>query len=322
MSTLHLVAPGYRDAASAIPAFVYDAQPVSDIRTAVSAVYAERYGPSDAVSKEVITLPGWNGAPDVRALLYGPAPSEAPTPAILHIHGGAWIAGSPDMLASFCAEIARKHGVIVLSVDYRLAPETPFPGPLDDCYAALAWLHENAAELGVDPDRISVLGDSAGGNLAAGLALRARDEGRHSLRAQLLIYPALDNRTGGPDSPFDNPSAGEFVITRDYMRAVWNARTGATEPVGAALTYLAPARAADLSGLPPTYIVVGSLDLFVDEVADYAARLGRVGVPIELHVYDGVFHGFDLIPGDETDRFTAELDLAIDRLSVAGRETR
>lgn len=319
MSTLHLVAPDYREAVSAIPAFDYDAQPIDDIRAAVAAVYAQRYGPPRAVDKEVISLPGCNGAPDVRALLYRPPPREKPTPAILHIHGGAWIAGSPDMLASFCADIGQKHGVLVLSVDYRLAPETPFPGPLDDCFAALAWLHENAAELGVDPTSISVLGDSAGGNLAAGLALRARDEGRYPLRAQLLVYPALDDRTGGPDAPFDNPIAGEFVITREYMRAVWNARTDAAAPVGAALTYFAPARATDLAGLPATYIAVGSLDLFFDEGVDYAARLGRAGVPVELHVYDGVFHGFDLLPGDETDRFTAELGLAIARLAVADR---
>lgn len=312
MSTLHLVAPEYRETATLIPIFDYDTQSAGEIREALLRAYAHRYGSPDAVAKEEVCIAREGGEPSVRALLYRPTTGTA-RGAILHMHGGGWIAGTPDMMASFCADVADRHGVIVLSVDYRLAPEAAGDAALDDCFAALSWLHAGAERFGISPDRIAVMGDSAGGTLAAGIALRARDAGV-LVRAQLLIYPALDDRTGGPNAPVDNPFAGEFVLSRKYLRQLWEARLAQAAPED--LAYLAPARAENLAGAAPAFIAVGSLDVVVDEVVEYAARLGRAGVPIELHVYSGVFHGFDLVSGTTTDRFNADLANAIERMVV------
>ena len=311
MNTLPLIAPGYRDAANVIPAFDYDVQPVTEIRAALEQAYGMKYGPASLVAKEEVFLPGMAGDPQVRALLYRPKGVKEAAPGILHIHGGGWVAGTADMMASFCADLSSQHGAVVLSVDYRRAPETVFPGPHNDCYAALEWLHANASELGVDPARIAVLGDSAGGNLSAGLALRARDEGKIALKAQFLLYPALDDRTGTDQAPVENPSTGEFVVTRKYVRQLYQARLGTGLLDAQQMTYFAPTRAIDLANVAPAYLAVGSVDLFLDEDCDYALRLSRAGVPVELHVYRGVFHAFDLIPGATTDRFNADLNHAI-----------
>ena len=308
MNTLYLVAPDHREAATLVPVFDYDAQPVGEIRAALLQAYGQKYGPPDAVAKEEASIARENGEPPVRALLYRPKAGPA-RGAILHLHGGGWIAGTPDMMASFCAGLADRHGVAVLSVDYRLVPEAPGDAALDDGFTALSWLRAEAPQFGISPGRIAVMGDSAGGNLAAGLALRARAAGV-PVAAQLLIYPALDDRTGGPDAPADNPFAGEFVLSGRYLRQLWQARMAQAAP--GRLPYLAPARAGDLTGAAPAFIATGSLDILVDEAVDYAARLGRAGVPIELHVYPGVYHAFDLVPGATTDRFNADLAHAIE----------
>ena len=250
----------------------------------------------------------------MRALLYRPRSGTA-RGAILHVHGGAWVAGTADMMASFCADVADRHSVVVLSVDYRLVPEAPGDAAMDDCFAALSWLHAEAEQLGINPERIAVMGDSVGGNLAAGMALRARDAGV-SVGAQLLLYPAVDDRTGGPAAPVENPFTGEFVLSHKYLRQVWEARLAQAAPER--LSYMAPTRAKDLAGVAPAFIAVGSLDVVVDEDIDYASRLGRAGVPIELHVYAGVYHGFDLIPGATTERFNVDLANAIEAFLVQG----
>lgn len=228
MNTLHLVAPDHREAATLIPIFDYDTQSAEEIRGAMLQAYGQKYGSPDAVEKEELSLAGEDGQPPVRALLYRPKAGAA-RGAILHLHGGGWIAGTADMMAAFCADVADKHGVVVLSVDYRLAPEAPGDAALDDCFRALSWLAAEAQEFGVASDRIAVMGDSAGGNLAAGVALRARDAGL-PLAAQLLIYPALDNRTGGTDAPVENPYAGEFVLSAKYLRQLWDARLAQAAP--------------------------------------------------------------------------------------------
>ena len=303
MDTLHLVAPDHREVATKIPIFDYETQPIEQIRAILLQAYGQKYGPPEAVAKEELAIARDNGGPPVRALLYRPRSGTVRGP-ILHMHGGGWIAGTADMLASFCADIAERHGVIVLSVDYRLAPEAPGDAALEDCFAALSWLRSEASSLGIDANRVILMGDSAGGNLAAGVALLARDAGV-PIAAQLLIYPALDDRTGGPDAPVNNPFAGEFVLSGRYLRQLWDARLSRAAPDK--LAYLAPARATDLAGLAPTFIAVGSLDILVDEGVDYAARLGRAGVPVDLRVYAGVYHGFDLVPGTTTNRFNIDL---------------
>jgi triacylglycerol lipase len=184
---------------------------------------------------------------------------------------------------------------VVVSVDYRLAPETCFPGNIEDCYAALLWIFQHAAELDVDTLRIGVMGESAGGGLAAALALLARDRGELKLAFQHLIYPMLDDRTCMSSNL--GPFVGEFVWTLASNRFGWTALLGVVRPGSERISpYAAPARAPDLTHLPRTFIATAALDLLLEENVDYGRRLIRAGVPVELHVYPGAFHGFDLHP--------------------------
>ena len=181
-----------------------------------------------------------------------------------------------------------RYGCIGASVQYRLAPETPYPGPLDDCYAGLAWVHRNADELGVDPGRIGIGGQSAGAGLAAGLALLARDRGEVPVAFQLLIYPMLDDRQITPSSAWSDP-----IWPPSANAYGWTAYLGDRKGGPDVEPYAAPARATDLAGLPPTLIAVGAIDGFSDEDIDYAVRLRHAGVPVDLHVYAGAPHGFE-----------------------------
>jgi acetyl esterase/lipase len=238
-------------------------------------------------------IPGPQGAPDVRVLVYHPKNVSAPLPALLWIHGGGYVLGNAEQADPQIKTIVSTLGCAAVSVDYRLAPETPHPGPVEDCYAALKWLYLNARDLGVDPSRIAIGGDSAGGGLTAGLALLTRDRGEVPLIFQLLIYPMLDDRTVTSADP--HPYTGEFVWTAELNRFGWTALLG-QEPGGPDVSpYAAAARAEHLEGLPPTFISVGSLDLFLEEDMEYARRLIRAGVPTELHVYPGAFHGFPMV---------------------------
>lgn len=238
-------------------------------------------------------VPGPEGAPDVRVLLYRPTDTATATPALLWIHGGGYISGSADAEDVAVREMAAELGCIVVSVDYRLAPETPHPGPVEDCYAALKWLHDHAAELGVDRERLAVAGSSAGGGLAAALALLARDRGEIPLAFQALNAPMLDDRTVHVDPP--HPYTGEFIWTRDANRFGWSALLGREPGSDGVSPYAAAARAQSLEGLPPAFITVGALDLFLEEDLAYARRLTRAGVPTELHVYPGTFHGYQMV---------------------------
>jgi acetyl esterase/lipase len=210
-------------------------------------------------------------------------------PAVLFVHGGGMILGDLDMYDPLIRSFVAESGVPALAVEYRLAPEHPHPVPVEDCYAALGWLDGHAGELGVDPARIAVMGDSAGGGLAAGVALIARDRGGPALARQILIYPMLDDRTMTPDDslvPF-------LTWTYDDNVTGWGALLGADAGGDAVPAYAAPARAQDVSGLPPTYIDVGDLDIFVGEDVEYARRIAATGTPVELHVHPGAPHGFD-----------------------------
>jgi acetyl esterase/lipase len=220
--------------------------------------------------------------------------SQGPVPALLHIHGGGYVLGVAEGSGPSSVRTAAEVGCVVVSVDYRLAPETVAPGAVEDCYAALRWLYTEADDLGIDRSRIAAGGESAGGGLAAALALLARDRGEYPLCFQLLIYPMIDDRTVTPAS--GSPNTGEFVWTRSFNRFGWRSLLG-EEPGGAGISaYAAPARADNLADLPPTYISVGALDLFLDENIEYARRLLNAGVPTELHVLPGAYHGFELAP--------------------------
>lgn len=224
-----------------------------------------------------------DGAPDVRLKIYTPDGVEPDAGAIFWMHGGGMVLLDADRDDFLCATRAAAQGCVIVSVDYRLAPETPAPGLIDDCYAGLVWLGANTAELGVSPDRIMIGGASAGAGLAAGTALRARDEGGPAPVGQLLEYPMLDHRNG-------THSSHAIQDARVWNRAgnidAWAAYLGGGEPTA----YSSPAIADDLSGLPPAYICVGTFDMFLDEDVEYAMRLNRAGTPCELHVYPGAFH--------------------------------
>ena len=238
-------------------------------------------------------VPGPEGAPEVEVAIYKPRPCDASLPCIFHIHGGGYVTGSTAALEPIHRSLSVKANCCIVSVDYRLAPETRFPGAIEDCYAALSWLFKRAGELGVDSARIGVMGESAGGGLAAALALLARDRREHSLTFQHLIYPMLDDRTCVAKSP--HPFAGEFLWTAHNNAFGWSALLGAAPGSANVSPYAAAARADDLSGLPPTFISTGALDLFLEEDIEYARRLMRQGVPVELHVYPGAYHAFDFL---------------------------
>ena len=250
--------------------------------------------PTVPVFHEIRTVPGPAGSPDVALYIYRPEAAAGPLPCILHVHGGGYVTGSPSTQVAAHRSLAAALSCCIVSVDYRLAPETRFPGAVEDCYAGLAWVTAHAAELRVDPARIGVMGESAGGGLAAALALLVRDRGALRLSFQHLIYPMIDDRTCV--SPDPHPFAGEFLWTPHNNHFGWKALLG-VEPGSAGVSpYAAAARAERLEGLPPAFISTGSLDLFLEEDLDYARRLLRAGVPVELHVYPGGFHAFDLDP--------------------------
>jgi acetyl esterase/lipase len=210
-------------------------------------------------------------------------------PAVLYLHGGGMIGGSVAVYDGLISRYVSSSGVAMLAVDYRLAPEHPYPTPVEDCYIGLQWLAEHAAELEVDAARIAVMGDSAGGGLAAATALLARERGGPDLAHQILIYPMLDDRNTSPD-----PELVPFAVwTYDDNITGWGALLG--ENIGGAdvTAYAAPARATDLSDLPPCYIEVGQLDIFRDESLTYARRLSDAGVNVEFHLLPGVPHGFE-----------------------------
>jgi acetyl esterase/lipase len=251
------------------------------------------------VEVESRTIPTDDGHP-LRVVLYERRDRSKPTGALVWIHGGGMVIGTPEQGNAMCGRWADELGILVVSVDYRLAPEEPFPAGLDDCYTALRWLHANADELGVDPARVAVGGDSAGGGLAAGLSQLARDRGGPAICFQLLVYPMLDDRTV---LRTDHDGRGTFIWTPGSNRFGWTAYLGRPPTEDDARPYAAPARGEDLAGLPPAWIGVGDLDLFHDEDVEYAARLEAAGVPCDLYLEPGMYHGADAIrPGAPTSR--------------------
>ncbi|GHF52945.1 acetyl esterase/lipase [Amycolatopsis bartoniae] len=243
-------------------------------------------------------VPGLAGAPDVPLLVCRPTGVAAPAGALYVIHGGGMILGSyrSREIGAVLADV-EELGLVLVAVDYRLAPENPFPAGLNDCYAGLLWTVEHAGELGFDPARVVVAGGSAGGGLAAGVALRARDEGGPALLGQLLQYPMLDDRN---DTCSARQMAGLGVWDRTANEFGWTALLGAARGGPDVSPYAAPARATDLSGLPPAYLDAGSAETFRDEDVAYATRLWQAGGEAELHVWPGGFHGFDLLAPQAT----------------------
>ena len=264
-------------------------------------------------SVQRLAVPGAPGGAEVDVYVYRPAQRPQPSGALLWIHGGGYVIGHPATYHALCNRLAADAGVVVVSVDYRLAPEHPFPAGLDDCYAALGWLHAHASELGVDAARIAVGGDSAGGGLAAALAQLAHDRAEHPVCFQLLVYPMLDDRTV---LRADHGGTGDFVWSARSNRFGWTAYLGHEPTAEAAPEYAAPARRTDLHGLPPAWIGVGDLDLFHAEDLAYAARLRDAGVPCQLHEVPGMYHAADVVHAYRTP-LTAEF---LARMTSALRE--
>lgn len=238
------------------------------------------------------TIPGPKDNPQLRVLIVNSLP-ERVRPAVLSIHGDGFIHGSPEKSwpgTRGLQTIALDHDCVVMAVDYRLAPATPFPGALDDLYAALKWLHTHADSLGVDRERIALMGESAGGGLAAMLAFAARDRGEVPIRSQLLIYPALDDRTGITSKV--PPHIGAYVVTAKGMRSAWSQFLGVPAGARTVPKGSVPGRILDVRGLPPTYIGVGSVDLFVNDCISFASRLINAGIATELNVVPGAYHAF------------------------------
>ncbi|MEV4002192.1 alpha/beta hydrolase [Actinomadura sp. NPDC049753] len=240
-------------------------------------------------------------------------PRETPAPVLVYFHGGGFVTGGLENEHERCLEFAGQDGIAVVSVDYRLAPEHPFPAGFEDCYAATAWAHEHAGELGGDPGRVAVGGGSAGGALAAAVALRARDEEGPPLVFQMLLYPVLDDRMATPSMrTFTEPP----LFNSGDVRHMWRHYLGGRADVPA---YAAPARAEDLSGLPRAYVLVPEHDPLRDEGLAYAHRLIVSGVSTELHHVPGACHGFDGIMSARLGRLAFEEERAVLRRCLSGR---
>ncbi|MEM7097310.1 MAG: alpha/beta hydrolase fold domain-containing protein [Pseudomonadota bacterium] len=317
MSTKHLLAKELHPIIDAVPSVDITDELLPRIREQS----AMRGGLADAeavgVTRREVTIPAYPGATDtqeVRCLLYTPDNPESNRPGYVHIHGGGYIMGSPEGSDIGNLAVCSKLGVVVLSVDYRLAPEHPIPAPLDDCYSGLAHMHSQASDLGVDTNRIGVGGESAGGGLAAALAIMARDKGEYSVCHQHLTYPMLDNLTGDAEHPGD-PLVGEFVWTRQRNQYGWKSYLGKAP----AQAPQVPARVEDYAGLPGTWMFTADLDLFRDENIDYARSLMRAGVSVDLEVFSGACHGFQMLPGTHLGRryITAHMEALERGLGVA-----
>lgn len=247
--------------------------------------------PAPSVLMQIV--PASLDAPPVPVEVIGAKASNRARPAILHIHGGGMISGKARNMTAFCQTLAAEFDAVVVNVEYRLSPETPFPGPVLDNYAALEWMVKNAAQLGIDPARIAIMGESAGGGLAVIVALMARDKGQIRPCHLVMLYPMLDDRTG---STRNVPShIGTIGWSAQANRFGWTSFLG--KPAGSATvpTGSVPARVTDLAGLPPSFIGVGTLDLFMDKDVVFASRLIAAGVPTHLHVTPGAYHAFDFV---------------------------
>jgi acetyl esterase len=273
-------APGFFSGAASLPVQ----------RTAVVQAF-ELMCPSPR-APQVVTVPTTVGTPDVALRIYRPKGS-GPKPVIYHMHGGGFVMGSAAMMDGFSWQLAESNDAIVIAVEYRLAPETAFPGPLEDCYAGLLWVFGNAGSLGADSQRVVVMGESGGGGLAAALSLLARDRVGVRPAGQLLLYPMLDHRLGvDADRPIRD-MVGQMAWVSELSRFGWEAMRGHYDLDDNRAAYFSPALAVNLAGLPPTFVAVGALDVFMEQDLDYAVRVARAGVSVECHVYPGAVHGFD-----------------------------
>lgn len=251
---------------------------------------------SKATGRETIFVPATDTSPEIPLYIYRPAKAaDKNLPVIYYSHGGGFLFRLALDHTVRYQNLADQTGAIVVTPQYRLSTEAPFPAALNDAYSALLYIYRNASALNMDSSRIVLMGDSAGGGLSASLALYNRDHDQIPLRGQVLIYPMLDYRTGTSDSPYHNIYSGYICWDRQTNVFAWNKLKGQQNISGQQLTYFSPALAENLSNLPPAMIYVGSIDLFVNEDIDYANRLIAAGNDTTLHVVPGLYHAFDIV---------------------------
>lgn len=271
-----------------------DLNNVESTRQALAAASPIETSVDDAVTIYDRMVPGPNDNPSIRVRIYEPKEKRETLPGLLWIHGGGYVLGVPEGDDGLCQRFVKEANCVVVSVDYRLAPEHPYPAGLEDCYSALKWFSEHTDELGVNPSRIGAAGASAGGGLTAALSLLARDRKGPALCFQMPLYPMLDDRNNTPSSL---EITGNMVWNYELNQKGWTMYLNGANGTENVPEYAAPARATNLSGLPYTYTCVGQLDPFRDETLDYVTRLCRAGVDVEFHLYPGCYHGFEgLVP--------------------------
>lgn len=246
----------------------------------------------EGVEVESCMIPSRFDSHQIELMVYRPLTASKEHPAVLHIHGGGYVLGHPFDCHAHNLQLAREVQCTVIATSYRLAPDHQAPAQLQDCYSALSWVFDNLESLNIDGQKVAISGDSAGGGLAAALAIYARDRGEHPICFQLLNAPMLDDRTCTRSDL--NPHVGEFVWPQAANRFGWKSLLGCEPGQKTVPDYSVAARTEDLSGLPPTYITIGSHDLFLQENIEYATRLLANGVTAELHVLPAAFHGFEV----------------------------
>jgi acetyl esterase/lipase len=284
-----IIHPELQKLADKFPSFTFSRRNIRFLRFMMNFMLPGKH-PKD-VSTENIYIPGRSDKSKIRLRMYRPRTLNGSAPAVVWLHGGGYVFGKPEQNDANCIQYVQEAGVIVFSVDYRYAPEHPFPSALEDCYDALMWVKSNAARYKVNESRIAIAGESGGGGLAAALVQMAVDRNEIKPAFQLLIYPMLDDRSAIPK---DRADQTYLIWNLESNRFGWESYLGRKCGEVDVLPYSVPARREDLSALPPAWIGVGSLDLFHDEDVAYAQCLQECGVPCELEVVQGAFHGFDV----------------------------
>jgi len=314
MTSKNLLDPELAIGLEAFPPFAgLSAETLPQMRAMIAELGAAQIAqiPREGVIYEDRRIAGARGAPDVRMAIYRPETQSGPLPVCLHMHGGGMVMGSPEIRHASSIAMAASYPCIIASVDYRLAPEWAFPAAVEDCYAGAAWVVAHAGELGVDPSRVAVGGDSSGGNLAAAVTLMAKERGGPAFVHQLLVYPNTD---AAADTDSMRDVVDEHFFNKNAIAWYWSMYLASP---GDGLNPLAsPLRAPDLSGLPPATVITAELDPLRDESEQYGEALAKAGVAAEIIRYDGMIHGFFTMVGI-LDTAREAVATAADRLSRA-----